>query len=91
MLAFLQDSSNQRKLAIALCGFLALFSSKVPFLADVNPDNIQFLIVAITGWIAQSGLKAAAQAHAAGVVEAAKVQTPADAAKVLAAPPVPAK
>ena len=82
MLTFLQNSSNQRKIALAIAAFLALFSQKVPFLADVNPDNIQFLIVAIVGWIAQSGIKAAAQANADGAKHAAMIANANDAVAV---------
>ncbi len=86
--SFLSDSSNQRKIAVAICAFLALFSNKVPILANVSPELLMTLIGAVSVWILQSGAKAAVQAHADGkvaVVEAQKVapQT------ALAAPPAP--
>lgn len=79
---FLSDASNQRKIAVALCAFLALFSARVPLLADVKPEMIMALIGAIATWIAQSGLKAAAQAHAEGTKQAALITNANDAVSV---------
>jgi len=80
--SFLSDSSNQRKIAVALASFLALFSNKLPFLASVNPEIIMTMLAVIAGWILQSGVKAAAQAHADGQTAAALVQNADDAIKV---------
>jgi hypothetical protein len=82
MLAFLQDSSNQRKLAVAIAASLALFSSKIPFLANVEPGQIQWLIGALAVWIGQSGLKAAAEAHAEGMKASAVISKATDAVAV---------
>lgn len=79
---FLSDASNQRKIAVALCGILALFSSKIPFLADIKPEMLMTLIGAIGAWVLQSGVKAAAQAHADGQVNAAMVANADDAIAV---------
>ena len=82
IVSLLMDPKFQRKLALAVAAFLALFSSKVPFLADVNPDNIQFLIIALATWIAQSGAHAAMQAHAEGQKAAALINNAQDAVAV---------
>jgi len=82
IVSLLQDSKFQRKVAVALAAFLALFSSKVPFLADVNPDNIQYLIGALAVWVAQSGAHAAMQAHAEGQKAAALIANADDAVAV---------
>ena len=70
---FLSDSSVQRKIAVAIAALLALFSNKLPFLANVSPDMIALAIGTIATWILQSGIKAAVVAHADGRVEAAKI------------------
>lgn len=79
---FLTDASNQRKLAVALCGFLALFSAKLPFLADIKPEMLMTLIAAVGAWVLQSGVKAAAEAHADGQVNAALVANASDSVAV---------
>ena len=80
--SFLSDASNQRKIAVALCAVLGLFSSKIPFLANVNPEMVAVVIATVAAWILQSGVKAAAQAHADGAVNAAMVANAEDAAEV---------
>lgn len=82
MLAFLQNSSNQRKIAVAIAAILALFSSKLPFLADVNPDSIMAFLAVLATWIAQSGLKASLQAKADGEKHAAMIANANDAVAV---------
>ena len=79
---FLSDASNQRKIAVALCSFLALFSNKLPFLASVNPEIIVTLLAVVAGWILQSGAKAAVQAHADGKVSEALIANSDDAIKM---------
>ena len=85
--SFLASSSNQRKIAVLIVAVLGLFSSKLPFLANVTPEMLLGVIGTIAAWILQSGVKAAAQAHAAGLVDAAKVTTPEQAAAVLGKTP----
>ncbi len=70
---FLSDSSNQRKIAVAIASLLALFAGKIPFLANVSPDMIALAIGTIAAWILQSGVKAAVEAHADARVEAARI------------------
>jgi hypothetical protein len=85
---FFADSSNQRKIAVALAAAVALFAQKIPFLAEVTPERIEWILGLVAVWVAQSGAKAMVQAHADGklaVAEAQKV-SPADA---LAASPKP--
>ena len=88
MINFFSDSSNQRKIAVALAAFVALFAQKIPFLAEVTPERIEWVLGLVAVWVAQSGAKAMIQEHAAGKVAVAEAQkvSPADA---LAQPPKP--
>lgn len=79
---FLGDSSNQRKIAVALCAILALFSSKIPLLAEVKPEMLMSLLGIIAVWIHQSGGKAAAEASAEGAKAAAMIANAEDAIAV---------
>ncbi len=80
---FLLDSSNQRKIALIICGFLTLFSNKFPFLSDINPEMIMTFVAVVGGWIIQGGIKSAAIAHANGIAAGMAVKTPEDAAAAL--------
>ena len=79
MLQFLTD--NKRAIAVALAGVIALFQTKLPLLSEVTPERMEWFLGLVAVWVAQSGAKAAVEAHAEGklaVVEAQKV-SPADA------------
>ena len=88
MIKFFSDSSNQRKLAVAIAALVAFFSDRVPLLKEVSEARIEAFLAILGVWLAQSGAKAMIEAHAEGkvaVVEAQK-ESPADA---LAAAPKP--
>ncbi len=82
LLSLLSDSSFQRKIAVALCAFLALFSAKIPFLASVTPEMMMAFLGVVAIWIGQSGAKAAVQAHAEGQANAAMIANATDAEAV---------
>lgn len=88
MINFFADSSNQRKIAVALAAVIALFAQKIPFLAEVTPERIEWVLGLVAVWVAQSGAKAMIQEHAQGKLAVAQAQavSPADA---LAAAPKP--
>ena len=81
MIQFFSDKSNQRKIAVALAAALALFGEKVPFLQEISPERIEWVLALVGVWLAQSGVKAAVEAHAEGkvAVVAASAVKPADA------------
>ena len=84
MLQFLTD--NKRAVAVALAAVLALFGTKLPMLADIPPERIEWILGIVTVWIAQSGAKAIVQAHADGKVAVVNAQAQTPAAALAEAP-----